>query len=159
MSGTLNPDIINLIKSSFEENCLSLLFDGFNQIENKKECRELNENNITAQVVGRMKANPLRINLQISVSRENYYDTDETAAGIIDADESARIDIKYFTWNTNIEFEFYIEAKNLSENDWTKTSNKATVNAYKQQTRYIDTGIHNFITGRYPNGSLLVPYQ
>ena len=155
MSGNLNPDIINLFKLKFEENCLSLLLESFNPIQNKKEFCELTENNITARLVGLMKAKPLRFNFQISISRESYCDTDKTYIGLADADESVRIDIKYITWDRNIEYEYYIEAKNLSENDWIKPYNKEKVNAHKQQNRYIETGIQNFITGKYPNGSLL----
>ncbi|HMT74851.1 MAG TPA: hypothetical protein PKA77_12345 [Chitinophagaceae bacterium] len=115
---------------------------------------EETENNITAQLVGLMKRNPKRSSLRIHLDRENYLDSDEIYAGLENADESPRIDIKYTTWNAKEEVEFFMEAKNLAENDWQK-ANGATVNAKALRKRYIETGIFNFTSGRYLNGCLI----
>ena len=58
--------------------------------------------------------------MQIHLERESYIDIDETYDGLQDADKSPRIDIKYSVWNSNIEIEYYMEAKNLAENNWIK---------------------------------------
>lgn len=155
MSGTLNQHIIHRFKVQFEENCISLLLDSYSQVVDKKELKELSENNITIQLVGLMKTNPLRKELEISVTRESYLDSEDAYAGITEADKSPRIDIKYSTWKFKDEFEYHIEAKNLSENNWTKTNVTTPVNAKKLQKRYISTGMQNFISGRYPNGCLV----
>lgn len=139
----------------FEENCISLLLDSYNNVPNKSVFKELTENNITAQLIGLIKSNPLRTDLNISVNREAYNDTDATYTGIADADESPRIDMKYTVWNSNVEFEYFIEAKNISENNWKKSTVTTPVNAKELQKRYISTGIQNFITGRYPHGCLV----
>lgn len=155
MSGTLNPHIIHSFKVQFEENCISLLLDSYSQVIDKKALKELSENNITIQLVGLMKSNPLRKELEISITRESYLDGEDAYSGITDADASPRIDVKYSTWKFKNEFEYHIEAKNLSENNWTKTNVTTPVNAKKLQKRYISTGIQNFISGRYPNGCLV----
>ena len=156
MSGKLNQDIVSIFKSKFEDNCVGLLIDAYNSL--KKSGRNVNEeseNNITAQIVGYMKKNPKRTDLQINLERENYLDGEDIYDGIENADKSSRIDIKFSVWNSNMEYEFYMEAKNLAENNWKKKSTNAVVNANKLQKRYIDTGIDNFTNGRYPNGCLL----
>lgn len=139
----------------FEENCISLLLDSYNKIPNKNTFKELTENNITAQLIGLIKLNPLRTELNISVNREAYNDTEAIYKGLSDADESPRIDMKYTVWNSNIEFEYFIEAKNVSENNWKKSTVTTPINAKELQKRYISTGIQNFITGRYPHGCLV----
>jgi hypothetical protein len=139
----------------FEENCISLLVDSYNKVTNKSAFKELTENNITAQLIGLIKSNPLRTDLNISINREAYNDTDATYTGIAEADESPRIDMKYTVWNSNVEFEYFIEAKNVAENNWKKSTVTTPVNAKELQKRYISTGIQNFITGRYPHGCLV----
>ncbi len=106
-------------------------------------------------LVGYMKKNPRRTDLQIHLERENYLDGEEIYAGILDADKSPRIDIKYSVWSSDVEIEFYMEAKNLAENSWKKNSSNTTVDAYKLRKRYVETGIDNFTDGRYANGCLL----
>lgn len=156
MNGKLSQDIINLFKAKFESNCICLLLDAYTSLQNSnRKVSEESENNITAQLFGFMKKNQLRLDLQISLAREGYLDSDETYDGLQDADKSPRIDIKYSTWNSNIENEYYMEAKNLAEKNWTKNSTGAFVDAYKLRKRYIETGIANFTNGRYPNGCLL----
>lgn len=156
MNGKLNQGIVNLIKAKFEDNCINLLLDAYASLQSsKRKVSEESENNITSQLFGYMKKNQLRLDLQISLARESYLDSDETYDGLQDADMSPRIDIKYSTWNSNVETEYYMEAKNLAEKNWTKNSTGAFVDAHKLRKRYIETGIANFTNGRYPNGCLL----
>ena len=155
MSGNLNSNITQAFKIQFEENCVSLLIASYNKVPNKINFKELTENNITAQLIGLIKSNPLRLELNISINREAYNDSDATYQGVSNADESARIDMKYTVWNSNIEYDYFIEAKNLSEKNWRKSDVLTPINAKELQKRYISTGIQNFITGRYPNGCLV----
>lgn len=156
MNGKLNQDIINQFKVKFESNCIYLLLDAYTSLQDSnRKVSEESENNITAQLFGFMKKSQLRLDLQIHLARESYLDSDEIYDGLQDADKSPRIDIKYSSWNSNIETEYYMEAKNLAENNWTKNSTGAILDAHKLRKRYIETGIANFISGRYPNGCLL----
>lgn len=155
IGGGLDQNIIQLFKSKFEERCIVLLIESYKQIIPKNSFSEFSENNITVRLVGIMKTNPTRLDLQISITREAYVDENEIYEGLKDANEALRIDIKFVTWNFNIEYEYYIEAKNLSEKDWLKQNDNVKVNAYNQRKRYIETGIENFITNKYPNGCLV----
>lgn len=156
MSGKLNQDIVSLFKSKFEDNCIHLLIEAYNLLKTSgREIIEESENNITAKIVGYMKKNPKRTDLQIHLERESYLDGESIYEGLEDADKSPRIDIKYSVWNSKIEIEFYMEAKNLAENNWKKGSTNSTVDANRLRKRYIETGLKNFTSGRYPNGCLL----
>jgi len=64
------------------------------------------------------------------------------------------IDIRICNWKSENQKEYFFEAKNLSEKNWYKKSG-AKVDASSSQRRYIKTGIENFRTGRYYNGSLI----
>jgi len=115
---------------------------------------EYSENDITAQLVGIMKNNPQRREMQISINRESYLDSDGTFDGIEKADSSPRIDLKYTTWDSKDEYEYFMEAKNLAENNWLK-NNHTLINAERLRRRYITTGIDNFKNGKYSDGCLL----
>jgi hypothetical protein len=156
VSGKLSQDIIYQFKDTFEDNCIQLMLEAYySLLASGRKVNEETENNITAQLVGFMKVNPKRSDLQISLERENYLDSDEIYEGLVDADTSPRIDIKYSTWNSSTEIEYFMEAKNLAEKDWQKITTKAIVDAHKLRKRYIETGINNFASGKYLNGCLL----
>lgn len=154
-SSNLNINIAQAFKTRFEESCVELFLDSFYNLTDKQNLREQSENNVTARLVGQIKKNPLRSQLNISIDRESYLDTELTYEGSVDADESARIDLKWTVWNSDVEYEYFIEAKNICENDWKKSTVATPVSAKKLQERYISTGIQNFISGRYPCGCLV----
>jgi len=151
----LNLNIVRQFKLQFEKNCIHLLIEGYRILKDKSKLKELSENNITVQLVKSMKTIPERVVYQISLNREAYYDDDDIYSGLKDADKSVRIDIKYSTWSSNFEYEYFMEAKNLSENDWVKSHSNVKVKSLSQCKRYIETGILNFISGIYPHGCLV----
>ena len=68
--------------------------------------------------------------------------------------KAPRIDIRMANWSSSHKLLYYLEAKNLCQNDWQKTKS-TTVKASYYRARYIDTGIDNFATERYPEGCLV----
>lgn len=64
------------------------------------------------------------------------------------------MDFKFTKWYGEQELHYYAEAKNLSESDWSKQDG-SKVSASHYRARYIDTGIENLLTERYPEGCLL----
>jgi hypothetical protein len=156
VSGVLNKNIIETFKVTFQDNCLILLIDSYNSaINTGNNFEELDENSITAQLVGFMKKNSLSLDYKIDITREFYLDNDETYLGTKSADTSPRIDIRFMNWTTSDKFEYFIEAKNLYETNWQKVGNKSQVDSTKYAKRYIDTGIQNFIIGKYSCGCLV----
>lgn len=156
MSGKLSQHIIDKFKIQFEENCINLLIEGYEiAIKSGSKYSELEENDITVQLVGYMKKNTKSENYKIDISREYYIDDEDSYAGIKKADTSPRIDIRLMNWTSSSKVEYFMEAKNLSENNWIKKANSAKVDARKLQKRYIETGMEHFITGKYLNGCLI----
>lgn len=156
MNGHLRQDIISKFKKQFEEDCIKLLLESYHAlITSTMSLDEVSENAITARLVGYMKINSKRQELQISVDRESYLDGDEIYEGLLDPNKSLRIDIKFTTWNSKVEHFYHIEAKNLAESNFIKPSTNTLVNAESLRKRYVEVGMGNFISGKYPKGCLV----
>jgi hypothetical protein len=143
----LDPIIINRVRNKFEENCYKLLLDAHAKIP-KGTLIEFSENNITLEIVRLMKTDPLSDFYKIDITREFYLDNTSNA------DESDRIDLRFMNWKYPEKFEYFMEAKNLSENDWKKKTG-SKVSHQKYLNRYITTGVDNFISGKYSKGCLV----
>lgn len=151
----LNQNIINAFRLQFQNNCISLLLDGYNSAYNGgSSFKENDENEITVKLVGLMKSNQNSKDYKIDIVREYYLDDTSTYSGAKHPDNSPRIDIRFMNWSTEDKLEFFMEAKNLAENDWVK-SGGTKINASKLIKRYVETGINNFVSGKYKNGCLV----
>lgn len=156
MSGNLGKNIIRSFRAQFENNCVQLLLESHKELLSKgTSLKEADENSITVQLIGCMNKNPISSDYKIDITREQYLDSAAVYVGLEDPDTSPRIDIRFMTWTSPEKFEYFFEAKNLYENDFTKTGNKTPTNAKSYQQRYIDTGIQNFINGKYSRGCLV----
>lgn len=143
----INTHISDLFKKKFESNCLKLLIHSYDKIS-RGHLNEKNENDITLHFVKIMRNEPLSTFYKIDITREYYLDDEESA------DESARIDIRFMNWSSAEKLEFFIEAKNLSADNW-KKSNGVKIICVNQISRYVRTGIDNFILAKYSKGCLL----
>lgn len=99
---------------------------------------------------GYLRDNGIAVNLQVPIV------TADIASGKVPFIAAAKVDFKLSIWppTADDELEYFAEAKNLSESDWTKPSG-AQVRASYYLDRYIKTGIENYLTGRYPEGCLV----
>lgn len=95
------------------------------------------------------------VNSVQSIRGLRHLDNEETYLGEQHPDTSPRIDIRFMNWETSDKFEYYIEAKNLYETNLQKTGRTSPVDATKYNKRYIETGIQNFVNGKYPRGCLV----
>ena len=79
----------------------------------------------------------------------------EISQGLISSLKAPKPDIKFekYAFQNQNPFTFYIEAKKLSETNWNKENGSKVVDL-SQIRRYVNTGIENFKTERYPNGCL-----
>jgi hypothetical protein len=130
-------------KNAFEEKCFKLIIDAYQKsLDNKIIKLEWNENDITSEIHEEIKLNPLRTRWKISSNVESHIPTsNEKIKGF--SSEFPRIDLRLTNFVAQYEFEYFFEAKNLKEND----------SGLKR--RYIDTGIDNFVSEKYPKGSLV----
>ncbi|MCI4442731.1 MAG: hypothetical protein JHC39_04420 [Lentimicrobium sp.] len=101
-----------------------------------------NENDISSELHRHIKENPLRRKWKFITQVEAHLPKDiPKVKGF--SDKFPRIDFKLTSFISSIEFEYFFEAKNLKQN------NSAL------SRRYINTGINNFISKKYVNGSLI----
>ena len=156
MNGNLNKNIIHSFRTQFENNCIRLLLESHKDLLSKgMSLKDQDENSITVQLIGYMKINPISADYKIDVTREQYLDSALVYSGLESPDSSPRIDIRFMTWTSPEKFEYFFEAKDLYENDFTKKGNKTSTSSKRYQQRYIDTGMQNFINGKYYHGCLV----
>jgi hypothetical protein len=142
------------IRQGLINKCYSILLNGYNSMKNdSRYSLSWDEDNITALLIKYMKAVSLTQELNLSITPQAPIYTDEIFSGKEKAKQASVIDIRLSTWANSEEFEYFIEAKNLSEKSWTKDSG-SPVNASYYKKRYIETGIDNFVSMTYPDGCL-----
>ncbi len=157
MIGGLNGNIIQAFHESFETLCQKVFIEGYDQVRTEaKYSLDWKEDSFTNYIASFMRKSQMALErcLFIKTQVEPENDNLPEPNTIDDPNRQPRIDfwIGNFTSSSDRN-EYYIEAKNLCENDWKKSSG-TKVSAVTLKKRYITTGIENFKTGRYPKGCL-----
>ena len=158
MAGLLNNDIISDFENSFRNNCLILIGEAYKWLKDTKNITvDWNEETISANIFTHINENEKAIEWNINVSDECRLYWPAILNNKKSAKSPSRIDLKQSTnWNATKRVCYFIEAKNLIENNCTKQRGETKLNAKKIQQRYISTGIDHFISGEYPpNGCML----
>lgn len=159
MMGHLNNTIIGDFENSFHTNCLILIGEAYNWLkENKCISVDWSEEAISANIFTHIDESEKAISWNISISDECRLYNQTILNNKKSAKSAPRIDLKLATnWiEAKKRINFFVEAKNLIENNCSKTNRKSRLDAKKIQARYIATGIDHFITGEYPpNGCML----
>ncbi|MDR0970734.1 MAG: hypothetical protein LBM67_09390 [Lentimicrobiaceae bacterium] len=130
-------------KKAFEQKCFRLIIEAYQTSLTERVIQlDWNENDISSEIHKCMNKNPLRRKWKVSTNVEADIPKDiPKEKGF--ADKFPRIDFRLTSFISIYEYEYFFEAKNLKQND----------SALKR--RYIDTGINNFVSGKYENGSLI----
>ncbi len=161
MIGSLNADIISLFQESFETNCLSLFGEAYAHINSTLNISvNWEEENISANFFDYIDKSERAINLNINISDEHRLYYNDILLGQKTAKSASRIDFRLTTnWTAaKKRCDFFIEAKNLIEDDCDKIGRKSKLNAKRVQERYINTGIDNFLSDEYPQNGCLIGY-
>ena len=125
-------------KTGFEILCLKLIVAAYkNAIRNKSISLNWDENDITAQLHEYIDKSQARLNWSINSNVEHHLPKKSIDKKKGFAAKYPRIDLRFVTINSSLEYQYFFEAKNLKE----KSS------ALKR--RYIDTGIENFNSKKY----------
>lgn len=132
-------------KSAFEQKCYRLIIEAYQTSLTEQVIQlDWNENDISSELHRYIKENPLRQKWKVSTNVEAYIPKDiPKVKGF--SDKFPRIDFRLTSFMP-IEYEYFFEAKNLKQNDKV---------GYALKRRYIDTGIDNFVSKKYENGSML----
>ncbi|PSR09719.1 MAG: hypothetical protein C7M88_05285 [Candidatus Arcticimaribacter sp.] len=140
----LNSAILKKFRSAFENKCFILIIDAYQKLISEKiDVSLLMENDISAILNKNIELNTKSIDWKIFSKTENHIHKDDQVIEKGFADKLSRIDFVFSVFNSRNKYEYFIEAKNLKEKD----------SALKR--RYIRTGINNFTTKKYENGSLV----
>lgn len=161
MMGHLNNTIISDFENSFRTNCLILIGEAYNWLKESK-CVSVgwNEETISANIFTHIDESEKAISWNISISDECRLYNQAILNNKKSAKSAPRIDLKLTTnWiEAKKRINFFVEAKNLIENNSPKTNRKSRLDAKKIQSRYISTGIDHFITGEYPSNGCMLGY-
>ena len=139
----LESEIYLAFKSAFENRCFKLLIQAYQKSLTKKAIQlDWDENDISSELHEYIKLNPLRSKWKVSSNVEAHLPTAIPKVKGFSA-TFPRIDFRLTSFMSTFEYEYFFEAKNLKEKD----------SALKR--RYITTGIDNFTSGKYKDGSLV----
>lgn len=151
----LRKEIRIRLKNAFVNRCIRIAIDGYNLMrEAQKYSPDWEEESLTANLTSYMKRSNEATIGRVDIVCESHQYTRDIELGKIEPKRAPRIDIRMSNWNTPKQRIYFIEAKNLCQNDWQK-SNGSKVKASHYRTRYVDTGIDNFVTERYAEGCLV----
>lgn len=144
-----------IAKAGFEYKCIFILVDGYRLMKAANQYSlDWEEEQFTAQLINFIKSCPSSKNWKVHVNHEIRNYTEEIISGEKLPKQASRIDMQMLSWQSENEEVYYIEAKNLCENNWTKSTGSEVSSSY-QLNRYVNTGISHFISGHYPkNGGV-----
>ena len=131
-------------EKKFEANCFKLITEAYDSlvIKAKMTILKWNENSITKNLNDFIENNPKSLQWRITPNVEQPVGKDKKKEPV-DANKLSRIDLRFVTINSNYRYKYYMEAKNLKEND------------SDLKKRYIEDGIKSFLDGKYPGECLL----
>lgn len=153
--GELNPVIRAKLRQTFLNRCLRITIDGYNLMKEAQDYQiDWEEESLSANLVRHMRCSQETARGKIDIICEHPLYDENIEQGKTQPKAAPRIDIRMASWTSSHQLVYYIEAKNLCQNDWHKSSG-ATASASHYRRRYIDTGIDNFVTERYPEGCLV----
>ena len=156
--GQFNINISTSFQLAMEGFCLELLHQGYEaMLSAKKYDVDWKEDKLTVHYIACMKPLSLRRDHQISIIPQFIIYSDEHAFEEAEVETAPRIDFIFFKWFQKEEFNYYAEAKNISENSWVKKNGKPVKASYYYK-RYIETGIRHLLTGHYPSNCVMIAY-
>lgn len=161
MVNQLNRDIVLAFSNSFQTKCLTLIADAYDYLTKKQAITiDFDEEQITANIFQYIDNDSKAIGWNINVSDEVRLYCSDILNGRKKAKSAQRIDLRFSTnWlEQSKRVSFFVEAKNLYENDCSKSTVKTPIKASSYQERYITTGIDNILNGNYPSPGCIVGY-
>jgi len=155
-SNTLSPQIKKIITQSLINKCHHILIEGYKLVNVAKIplLNEMDEDNITANLIEYMNKVKETRSSAITITPQYPIYNSSILSGLQKAKTAPVIDIRMSRWSRTNNFNYFIEAKNLSEKDWIKSSG-ANVNSNYYKRRYINSGVDHFVNLHYPFGCLI----
>ena len=131
-------------REAFKNKCIYLYVSAYHKaIKAKSINLNWEENDITAQLYEYIDNDQYRVDNCIAVNVEHHLADDSLPKDKGFSAKYSRIDMRFIIIRNSFEYKYFAEAKLLKENS----------SALKR--RYIETGIDNFINGKYYDGFLV----
>ena len=157
--GTLDVSIVNSFKQEFEWRCLSLLVDAYTFVNSSNSVNiDCEEEYVSAVLFDYIDNCQQAINWKIDITPEYRLYKDDILRKVKSTKEAPRIDFRLCGWTANSKLTYFVEAKNLIEIDSYKSKRKSKISANNLHIRYIETGIDNYLSGKYPSNGCLIGY-
>lgn len=155
MNGQLNGKIIARFRDSFVTDCITGILLGYEKMRLDNQYKAYwKENKLTAHLVAKMNETGFFDDKSIIIIPQAPLYNNDINYGDADPDKAPVIDFKFSRSWSQLKFDYYAEAKNLSETNWSKPSG-ASVDAYGSRSYYISDGINRYLTSYYPEGCLI----
>lgn len=154
--GNANQKIAAKVRVVFEQRCIELLEWACETLKLEKRINaDWGEENITANLYVLIHNSQRSIEYDIHPECEHPFFSPDILDNKKKAKSATKIDLAFqHNWSGQ-RFMFYVEAKNLIENDVRKTGRKTKTRAAKVIERYIVKGIDHYLNQHYPLGCLL----
>lgn len=155
MNGQLNAAIVLQFRNRFATDCIDCILMGYDKMRSER-IYDVNsvEDNLTVHLVRNMEEGGYLEAKDIIVDVQHKLYNRDVSYGPGDPANTPVIDLKFGKVWSKKDYRFYVEAKNLSEKNWTKTTG-ASVRSYDSRSYYISDGIERFLSGYYPEGCLI----
>lgn len=155
MNGGLKRSITLRFQERFNSYCIEGILLGYAKMKLDNEYKlDWVEDKFTVHLVAKMRETGFFIDKNIIIIPQAPLYDNKAAYGDENPSEAPIIDFKFGHIWSESEYNYYAEAKNLSEIDWKKPSG-ASVKAYGSRSYYISDGIDRYLTGYYPRGCLI----
>lgn len=153
IGSSFSKSIIDSFQKGFVYECYEILVAGhLKLLELPNFSVDWQETDITSQFVICMRNLRITNRYRIDLVTEFQLNTEINHSG--DAKKNSRIDIRMMNWSEKEKKAFYIEAKNLCDINWKKSSG-TRVNCEKLAEEYINEGVKRFVSEKYPYGCMV----
>jgi len=154
--GRINGVWSSWAKRTFETRCVALLREACGALKAKNVVNvDWGEENITANIYVYIVNSQQAINHDIFIENEHSFYSEDVLNNRKKARTAPRIDLVLQNNWRGQKLMFYVEAKNLVENDFYRTGRRTKCRANTIQQRYIDTGVDHYLGEYYPMGCML----
>jgi len=141
-------------RKAFENQCVHLFIEGYRKLRANSYDIAWEEEKFSMEIARSMETCLETLIWKIDIVSEPRLYSEAMTTGGVAPREAPRIDFRLSNWSTVKKFIYHLEAKNLAENDWQKSTGPHVI-ASALNGRYIDTGIDNYVNGRYQTGCLI----
>lgn len=155
----LNINIIEDVISAFHNACVEEVAKACVKLKlENKITYDWGEENITANIVTYINNSPTANEKNIFVSCEVPEYNNKILSNQNKAKSASRLDMRLSVFVSNKKTHFSVEAKNLIEDDITKSANTSKTFANSLHKRYVETGIDHYISKHYPMPGCMLGY-